>query len=196
MRKLGRTKRGITLTLLALVAVGSTAVLGSAAASADDDKADHDNTSEAFGQPLEKILADYPNAERQPDGTYELEPGMVLVPDGVTPADAKAGPEAVSSCYDRYICAYEHRNFEGSYAFLTPDVVCGRWYDMGFMANKISSVHNNMNNVSSYFGDTTPNLRFTGRLGPNSYWRDLDYDTDQYGKRLNDRFDRMMAGCR
>jgi hypothetical protein len=166
-------KAGLVLVVaLGTVAVGPRAAAGSA------------DTSDVFGEPLEIFLGHYPNARPVADGSYELEPGLHLVPPAPT-ADFGI-TEDPSGCPRESFCMYQHRNF-GGWTVIGTECL---WKTLDpANRNHISSMHNTQNSYTAFWADIGPHPDVRGALGPNKYLRDLRKDTAQDGGNWNDRID-------
>jgi phospholipase/lecithinase/hemolysin len=153
---------------------------------ADPVSAQSTDTADVFGQSLDEILSAYPDAQRLPNGSYQLEPGVRLVPPA-SPSDSGAGiNEWPSGCSDRWVCFWQHANFQGwslSYYYCSPVFLNSPF------KNNISSIHNAQNNATTNFADVEANPDVWGSLGSNRYLRDLSKDPAPDGRSWNDRID-------
>jgi hypothetical protein len=182
-------KRALT-GVLALVVTLATAAVAPVAAASRDDTADDTgvDTSDVFGESLESFLEHYPNARRAADGTYELEPGVHLVPPGTTRDVGIA--EGPSGCPGEHFCVYQHDNF-GGWELNYARSVCTWVHLDSDHRNRISSMHNTQNSYVAYFADTGPNPDVRGALRSNRYLRDLKKDTAPDGGHWGDRIDAL-----
>lgn len=177
---------GLSLLFATAALAVSTGVM---ARPASAEEADVDVTSDVFGEPLDEFLASYPNAQPQADGSFLLEPGVVLAPPA-TPSDDVGILESPSGCSDNWFCLFQHRDFGGwslSYYYCTTVNLAAEH------RNRISSMHNAQNSYSAYFWDIDPSPDVQGALGPNRYLRNLASDTAPDGRSWNDRIDRVKA---
>jgi len=137
-----------------------------------------------FGQPLDELLSKYPDAKPLGDGSYQLQPGVRLVPP-MDPSEIGVN-EWPSGCDDQWFCVYDMTDFAGwsewyyeCYEQYVPD-------DLG-----ISSMHNAQNSYRAYFYDTDVSPMVYGSLGPNSYWRNMAKNTASDGRSWNNRIDKV-----
>jgi hypothetical protein len=179
-------KHRITSALVATAAAASMFVAGDGVAQAEDAPGASDATSDVFGQPLDQFLAHYPAAERQADGSYDLAPGVRLVPPR-SPADSGASVmEDPSGCPDNWVCIFQHANFEGwgmQLYYCTPTDLNPPY------RNNVSSMHNAQNGATMIVVDTGPSPDVGGTLGPNRYLRNLALNGAPDGRSWNDRID-------
>lgn len=171
--------RRIRMMLLAAVlAIPAVAVTMAKPSSA----VESDGRSAVFGESLDEFLSAYPNAERLPDDSYQLERGVRLVP----PDGAVGIAEYPSGCPNFHLCIYGDKEFKGwSLQFFSCNTVglgSDHW-------DRVSSMHNAQNVSTARFIDVDPEPDVEGSLPPNSWWRDMTKDTAPDGRSWDNRID-------